>query len=145
MKAPSKPNHKRPKRSAKDKERDDFMILFESWFADRGMERTTDYVRRGRQHANLSEADLREAWIAAYEAVAPDPVNSPLRALHEDLQAEFDLRCIKPPLEAVAAATEILKAKAREFAARLEQGDNWEKFNERLFEDFAKWCLTTRN
>jgi hypothetical protein len=31
---------------------------------DQGIERAADYARRGRRHADLSQADLLQAWIA---------------------------------------------------------------------------------
>jgi hypothetical protein len=60
-----------------------------------------DYVRRGRAHRNLTNVEVREAWVAAFRAYSREPGPGPLQSALQDFQAELDLRGIAPPFDAV--------------------------------------------
>ena len=82
----SKSQVRRPEPS--DKMRDDLvsMLLAEQ------MDFAADYVRRGRAHRNLTDAELREEWKAAFRAHSQEPRPGLLRRTLQDFQAELDLR-----------------------------------------------------
>ena len=70
-----------------------------------------DYVKRGRAHRGLTDADLAGAWVAAFRAYSgnPDPAR-PFRSALEDLEAELNLRQIDPPVDAVDLETAAMQA-----------------------------------
>ena len=134
---------KPPKRSTKTKDALSVEVL--SWLQEKEMQHAADYVRRGRRHVSLSESDLHDAWIAAFEAFAVDPLNPALRLTHDDLKAEFDLRGLAVPRGAVTAANEILISKVRQMTVHLTRGENWETFGGAILEALVKRGLLRRN
>jgi hypothetical protein len=60
------------------------------------MEFAADYVRRGRAHRNLTDAELSEAWKAAFTAQSLVPLAGHRRETLRDLQAELELRQLAP-------------------------------------------------
>jgi hypothetical protein len=86
----------------------------------KAVDAAADYVRRGRAHRGLTDADLAGAWVAAFRAYShnPDPAR-PFRLALEDLEAEQNLRQIDPPFDAVRRDIERLKAAAMQVWAQL--------------------------
>jgi hypothetical protein len=91
----SKSQVRRPEPS--DKMRDDLVSMLLAG----QMDFAADYVRRGRAHRNLTDAELREEWKAAFRAHSQEPRPGLLRRTLQDFQAELDLRKLDPPFDAV--------------------------------------------
>ena len=71
------------------------------------------YVRRGRSHRGLTDAELAGAWMEAFRAYSDDPDPAqPFRAVMDDLESELNLRRIDPPFDSVRPELERLRAKA---------------------------------
>jgi len=70
------------------------------------VDKTADYLRRGRPHEGLKDEALAEQWIRAFKAMADDPRSLELRRAETDLQAEFDLRGLSAPFEPIEEAVE---------------------------------------
>jgi len=79
----------------------------------KAVDAAADYVRRGRAHRGLTDADLAGAWVAVFRAYShnPDPAR-PSRSALEDLEAELNLRRMDPPFDAVREDLERLKTAA---------------------------------
>jgi hypothetical protein len=75
-----------------------------SFMQSQGVDRTADYLRRGRPHAGLKDEALAEQWVRAFEAMADDPCSPELSRAESDLRAEFDLRGLSAPSEQVKEA-----------------------------------------
>ena len=90
-----------------------------SMFLAEQMDFAADYVKRGRAHRNLTDAELNEAWKAAFRAHSHEPRPGPLRRTLQDFQAELDLRQLAPPFDAVQEDLDRLKTAATEAFERL--------------------------
>jgi hypothetical protein len=66
----------------------------------KAVDAAADYVRRGRAHRGLTDADLAGAWVAAFRAYSHNP------------EAELNLRRMDPPFDAVREDLERLKTAA---------------------------------
>ena len=102
----SKSQVRRPEPS--DKMRDDLVSMLLAG----QMDFAADYVRRGRAHRNLTDAELREEWKAAFRAHSQEPRPGLLRRTLQDFQAELDLRKLDPPFDAVREDLDRLTAAA---------------------------------
>jgi hypothetical protein len=79
-----------------------------------------DYVRRGRAHSGLTDADLAGAWVAAFKAYSHNPGPAhPLRAIRKDLESELDLRRIDLPFDLVREGLERFMTTAQQVFERL--------------------------
>jgi hypothetical protein len=75
------------RRKPSDETRDDIVSML---MAEQ-MDFAADYVRRGRAHRNLTDAELSEAWRAAFTAHSHVSLPGHLRGTLRDFQAELDL------------------------------------------------------
>jgi hypothetical protein len=78
------------------------------------MDKTADYLRRGRTHSSLSESTLFEEWKVSVRQMAVDPFDAAVRLRNDDLTDEITLRDLKPPEEDVEAEFETFIAKLNE-------------------------------
>ena len=97
------------RRKPRDRVSEDLLAMMQA----KAVDAAADYVRRGRAHRGLTDADLAGAWVAAFRAYShnPDPAR-PSRSALEDLEAELNLRQIDPPFDAVREDLERLKTAA---------------------------------
>jgi hypothetical protein len=97
------------RRKPRDRVSEDLLAMMQA----KAVDAAADYVRRGRAHRGLTDADLSGAWVAAFRAYShnPDPAR-PSRSALEDLEAELNLRQIDPPFDAVREDLERLKTAA---------------------------------
>jgi len=86
------------RRKPRDRVSEDLLAMMQA----KAVDAAADYVRRGRAHRGLTDADLAGAWVAAFRAYShnPDPAR-PSRSALEDLEAELNLRRMDPPFDAV--------------------------------------------
>jgi hypothetical protein len=103
------------------------------------LDRTAEYVRRGRSHAELSDRALIEAWKIAFRAMASDPDLVELRRIENDLNCEMVLRGIKNPMEDVGDAMKMLIAKIKEAEAELKADPDADGRMADLEKDFAEF------
>jgi hypothetical protein len=94
------------------------------------LERTRDYVARGRALAGLSVDTLNDRWVEMYRIVhALEDEDREGELL--DLRSEFDLRGIEPPLHLVGAeaalAAERLRRRVRENGADVDGAEQLEE------------------
>jgi hypothetical protein len=103
------------RRKVSDKTSEDLVSMF---MAEQ-MDFAAGYVRRGRAHRNLTDAELVEAWKAAFGALSHVPRPGHLGEILQDFQAELDLRQLAPPFDAVGEDLDRLKAAIAEIFERL--------------------------
>ena len=65
------------------------------------IDRTEDYVRRGRLLAQVESAALKDEWIAIYRRWCRDVRNFELQRRANDIESELSLRGVAVPVEAV--------------------------------------------
>jgi hypothetical protein len=85
---------------------EDTLVAF---MTSEGLDRTADYARRGRRFNGLDADDLNTRWIAAFRVWAANPRD---RAESDDLEAELQLRGLKPPYDRVRKEFDALIAAA---------------------------------
>jgi hypothetical protein len=104
-----KPRKSRSKAGRRKSTKNDLLAMMQA----KAVDVAADYVRRGRAHRGLTDADLVAAWVAAFGAYSldPDPARPPRSALN-DFEAELNLRQIDPPFDAVREDLERLSAAA---------------------------------
>jgi len=72
------------------------------------MKETKDYLDRGRRFEKSSPAELGDTWIAALRLFVKQRVGDHVTDL-EDARAEFGLRGLDPPEEAVRTEIEAMR------------------------------------
>jgi hypothetical protein len=100
------------------------------FLADADVEKTAEYMRRGRRLAGMSDDGLRAAWVAALKLMVNDPASAAARMLHPAIWAEMNLRGLEPPWGAERelcdqwreSALEILKSMSPDEYADMEEG-----------------------
>jgi hypothetical protein len=80
--------------------------LAHAYIAEKTLEGIRDYMVRGRCFANLTEEALNAQWVEAYRAACTLEDEKSWGELL-DLQCEFDLRGIKPPMDLLAAEADL--------------------------------------
>ncbi len=80
------------------------------------LERVRRYLATGRPHQRLSDAELTACWCDAFAAMAADIGSLPLQRHEDDLQAEFTIRRLVPPFDAVARHVQALVEASRALA-----------------------------
>jgi hypothetical protein len=83
----------------------------EAFLESKALDRTADYVRRGRAFSGLGTADLEANWAEAFRQWAAcnargETCNS---ITLDDLLSEIGLRQLQPPLHLVRAEFDMLK------------------------------------
>jgi tRNA A37 N6-isopentenylltransferase MiaA len=79
-------------RAAREELRDEVSNYLVAMLKEQDLDAAADYVRRGRPHRALSDAELIETWKAAFRSFSHEPNPGPLRTAIRELQAELDLR-----------------------------------------------------
>ncbi len=90
-----------------------------TWIQSCEMDRTRDYLTRGRVHGGLTDADLIDRWKAAFHALAADPASEVARVGESELKAEIDLRGLQAPFEEVEPALQTLAQRFADGVAQL--------------------------
>lgn len=80
------------------------------------MEQRADYLRRGRQHAALSNAAVEACWVAAFTAWLNDRSNIRARA-YEDAGAELGIRNLELPTHAIPDQIEFIQKEIRKLGS----------------------------
>jgi hypothetical protein len=128
-----RPKAKRPKKSSASSSIEDDVT---GYVASIGIDSQADYVARGRQYKDLSEQDLTEKWVQAVKRWADNPRNREVRAIHSDLDSEFQLRGKNPPNELVREHWKRLEAAIQAVHEELQQDpETLEEINRDLMVD----------
>lgn len=85
--------------------------------ANSRMQRTQDYVQRGRRHQDASGQELETLFVDTFRAWVADFGNRAQRRGNDDVSAEYELRGIEPPFHLVGPEMDALTKVAREVAA----------------------------
>lgn len=93
-----------------------------AFFESQRIDCTANYLTRGRKHRSLSDAELGAKWVEAYRSWANDTSNPEALIAENDLQAEFDLRRLDPPVDLVRDERTKLFAKVVEVLSDPEEG-----------------------
>jgi len=92
------------------------------WLQHRRFDLATDYLRRGRQYAELPTAHLKLRWVETVVAWSGQYDSDRLRAQASDMQTELLLRRIGPPWRLVESALKTIDKRTREALEALPQG-----------------------
>lgn len=107
-----------------------------AWLDNKEMDRTADYVSRGRIHQSRSTGELLERWKAAFEARAKEAHSKDLASTEQDLHFELIIRGVKPPYDQVSDSLEALTAAAGAVYEALQADpDALEEVNDDLMRD----------
>jgi hypothetical protein len=69
--------------------------------AENRFNRIADYASRGRRFSALSDAELLKVWTAAHDTLEAKPDDLAQDALATDLDAEFEVRGVEPPIKSI--------------------------------------------
>jgi hypothetical protein len=98
----------------------------DGYLANVNSDKAADYANRGRPFGNLSDDELTEKWIAAFEIMVEDLSDAGKRAEKSDYESEFRLRGLEPPLEKVKALINRFSSQVAALVAKWEINDpNW--------------------
>jgi hypothetical protein len=93
------------------------------------MDKTAEYLGRGRKFAAVEPAELTRMWKASWEARTADPHNGVLVDLCGDLEVEHELRGIEPPYDEVKPHLEAFYAAVTDFMEK-QKAEDPEHFEE---------------
>lgn len=83
----------------------------DGWMKSNSVDKTADYIARGRKFESLSDEQLQIKWIAAFRRMAASYTDMNARSLQGDLSAEYSLRGHPEPYRLVLAeSAEYVKA-----------------------------------
>jgi hypothetical protein len=85
-----------------------------TWLQHRRFDLTTEYLRRGRQFAEVPTAHLKVRWLETVVAWADHYDCERLRAQASDIQTELQLRRSDPPWRLVESALRVIDKRTRE-------------------------------
>ena len=94
-----------------------------TWIQNCEMDRTRDYLTRGRVHGGLTDVDLIDRWKAAFHALVADPASEVARVGESELKAEIDLRGLQAPFEEMEQALNELAQYFADGVARMQTED----------------------
>ena len=94
-----------------------------TWIQSCEMDRTRDYLTRGRVHGGLTDVDLIDRWKAAFLALVAEPTSEAARVGESELKSEIDLRGMHAPFEEVEQALDELTNRLIDGIARLQRDD----------------------
>jgi hypothetical protein len=72
-----------------------------SFSRSQSIDRTEDYVRRGRALAETASAELKESWVETYRKWCGDVRNWDLQRTANDIESELTLRREEVPIDRV--------------------------------------------
>ena len=94
-----------------------------TWIQSCEMDRTRDYLTRGRVHGGLTDVDLIDRWKSAFRGLVADPTSEAARARESDLKSEIDLRGLQAPFEEMEQALNELAQRLADGIARMQAED----------------------
>jgi hypothetical protein len=86
------------------------------------IDRTEDYLRRGRALAQAASAELKSQWIAIYRQWCREVRNDRLQREANDIESELSLRHEEVPIEAVVDEINLLAAALKQELMKLDGG-----------------------
>jgi hypothetical protein len=98
------------------------------------IDRTEDYVRRGRALAYTATDRLKEQWVATYRLWCREVRNFELQRLANDIESELSLRGETVPVEAVVAEMNALADELKQELLKLD-GDRLRRMGQRMLEE----------
>jgi hypothetical protein len=107
----------------------------QSWIESESVDDIAEYAARGRKFADLSDANLSEAWVRALKKSAKNFQNTRLRDTHSDYTSEFRLRRLEPPYDLVSDDLNKMTDAVRKWVASLSQEER-EEIEYRAGKDF---------
>jgi hypothetical protein len=124
---PKKRHKQSGSRTAEPTASDALVADVDAWLKNNQVEKAARYVRAGRRHGSMADAELRDAWCVAFRAMAANLHDEHLRRAEQDLLSELELRNQLPPYDlvkgdfdrliaAVSQAYDALKADPEGFA-----------------------------
>ena len=78
--------------------------LIMTLLAEESLERTADYVRRGRSMSSIDVDQLKARWVDQVQVFIADPADRDTSALVEDIESELAIRRVELPREEVREA-----------------------------------------
>jgi hypothetical protein len=86
----------------------EFEDQVKAWMRSCEIDRTADYLRRGRQYAALLDEELIRLWKTAFHDLVANPGSEEVRLYESDLKSEIGLRGKVAPMDEVATALDEL-------------------------------------
>jgi hypothetical protein len=109
------------------------------WLESSRLDRTANYVQRGRRNGGLSNDVLFEVWKQTMRSIAEDP-HIELIAREQELVSEIEARGLVAPYSEIKDAIEALISRAAEYAEKLEQdAQAFERVNEEIERGVAEY------
>lgn len=84
---------------AKKRKTDPTEAAMTGWLQSQSQDHAAEYVNRGRKFSGFSEADLARDWRHTLKALVIQPADNARREVLADIQAEYDLRKLRSPME----------------------------------------------
>jgi hypothetical protein len=107
-----------------------------AWMNSDRMERTADYVKRGRRLAKDDTAALKERWLITFKSLCDTLFVDELEASQE-IECELELRGEEAPTElAVSEISKLAAALKRHMKIVRRDADKWDESNRRMNADF---------
>jgi hypothetical protein len=92
----------------------------DAYLENQFLERTRDYVVRGRRLAELDDEELTQRWVGLWGIWAMREFDSIEQVALDDIVAEMQLRDREPPFELVADEMEAARVRSRAYTDELQ-------------------------
>ena len=109
--------------------------LIMTLLAEESLERTADYVRRGRSMSSIDVDQLKARWVDQVQVFIADPADRDTSALVEDIESELAIRRVELPREEVREAAITLLRRTLDRTQSLSRAEI-----ARLNDDLARDC-----
>jgi ribosomal protein L20A (L18A) len=114
-----------------------------SYSRSQALDRTEDYLKRGRGLAAVPAAELKDRWVETYRIWCADVRNWELQKIANDIESELALRREEVPIERVAEEMRTLAEALKREVKRLDR-DQIRRMGEHMLGEIEEYRRRSR-
>ncbi len=114
-----------------------------SYSRSQALDRTEDYLKRGRALAAIASEELKARWVETYRLWCEDVRNWELQKIANDLESELALRREEVPIERVAVEMQTLAEALKRELKRLDR-EQIRRMGERMLGELEDYRRRSR-
>ena len=115
-----------------------------SYSRSQALDRTEDYLRRGRGFAAVASDELKERWVQTYRRWCTDVRNWQLQKTANDLESELALRREQVPIERVITEMQALAEALKQELKRLDR-DQIRRMGDHMLSELEEFRRRSRS
>ncbi len=115
-----------------------------SFSRSQSVDRTEDYLRRGRALAAADSSELKQRWVETYRTWCGDVRNWELQRIANDIESELSLRREEVPIERVVEEIQALADSLKRELTRLDR-DQIRRMGEHMLGELEEFRRRSRS